>query len=607
VFENIKKELLISLIVAMLAGVFGFFLLHLPIEQTLSLGVFLLFILIFLFFMSSKEAKKIKKEEECKVEKVETSSSDVWEEKYHLLEKKYKSVLSKAEKLEKENKTTELFLASMSHEIRTPLNGIVGLTELLDGTELTSEQKEFVSMIRESSHNLNIIVNDILDVSKINAGKMELEHIPFDLFGKIEASVGVFIPKIEEKGIVLNLFTDPKIPHQVVGDPTRFSQVIINLVSNAVKFTERGGKIDVFAQYVKEKEDAITFKISVSDSGIGLTKEQQARIFEAYSQAEASTTRKAGGTGLGLTISSKIIKSMGSELHVQSKEGEGASFFFTLTLPKAKEQTKERVPVSGHLKVGLISLKPHPKSRWSKILQIYIEYYGAEFQHYQDIESLRLHCPDILLIDESAMDVETLKRFEDLSCKRVLMALSTQSSALAKDTRLFDEVVYMPVSFEKISKILQLKKTEGSLAASKTVEQQQEIDKETKSFKDIHVLVAEDNPINQKLIKVVLENFGLTVTMASNGEEALEYFKKEKFDIIFMDIQMPVMGGVEATKHILAYEKANGVEHTPIVALTANALSGDKEKYMAEGMDDYATKPLNIKVIETLVSKYCEV
>ena len=595
--KNIKKELLISVVSAMITGLFSYFLLDLKLEQSLVLSLF--FMVFFLLFFYSNENKFAKTQT--------GDTSETSDDRYQLLENKLKTVSAKAEKLEKENKTTELFLASMSHEIRTPLNGIVGLTELLDGTELTEEQREFVSMIRESSHNLNVIVNDILDVSKINAGKMELENIAFDLFAKLEASVGMFVPKMEEKGIVLNLFTNPKIPHHVIGDPTRLSQVIINLVSNAVKFTDKGGKIDLFAEYVKEKDDTVTFKISVSDSGIGLTKEQQERIFEAYSQAEASTTRKAGGTGLGLTISSKIIKSMGGELKVKSKEGEGSTFFFALTLPKAEQQNKAISDIFDGVTVGVVCSDRNPHSRWNMILQKYIEYYGAEYKNYRDKNIFTASCPDILLIDHTAIDTDTIASFEYLSCKRVLLTSSTQQSDLEKERQVFDEIVYMPVTFEKIGKILQLKEEKNLVAESKETVKRHEEKAQKKSFDNIHVLVAEDNPINQKLIKIVLENFGLRVTLASNGEEAYEYRKEGDYDMIFMDIQMPVMGGVESTQHILAYEKEQGLAHVPIIALTANALSGDKEKYMAEGMDDYATKPLDIKAIEQLVSKYCGV
>jgi CheY-like chemotaxis protein len=450
-----------------------------------------------------------------------------------------------------------------------------------------------------------VIVNDILDVSKINAGKMELENIAFDLFAKLESSVGMFVPKMEEKGIVLNFFTDPNIPQNIIGAPTRLSQVIINLVSNAVKFTDKGGKVDVFAEHVKEKGNTVTFRISVSDSGIGLTRAQQLRIFEAYSQAEASTTRKAGGTGLGLTISSKIVKSMGSELKVKSKEGAGSTFFFTLTQPKAQEHTKKVLNAFDQLKVGVVCSDKNPKSQWNMILQKYIQFYGADYQNYRDKNIFTASCPDILLIDHTTIETDTIASFEYLSCKRVLLTSSTLHTDLKIERQVFDEIVYMPITFEKIGKILQLKENENLVSRPEVIQKKPEEKAEKKNFENLHILVAEDNPINQKLIKVVLENLGLSVTLASNGEEAYEYRKEGIYDMIFMDIQMPVMGGVESTQHILEYEKEQALKHIPIIALTANALSGDKEKYMAEGMDDYATKPLDIKAIERLVNKYC--
>ena len=417
---------------------------------------------------------------------------DEGSEAYRLLEKKFKAASEKAEKLEHDKKMTELFLASMSHEIRTPLNGIIGLTEVLDGTELNAEQKEFVALIRDSSDNLRVIVNDILEISKLNSGKMELECIPFDVVRKIHASVELFRPRFDEKHIVQTLTIDPQIPSEVKGDPTRLSQVITNLVSNAIKFTEPGGSIDVSAKFVENKEGRIILKIAVKDSGIGLSKEQQTKIFDAYAQASASTTRKAGGTGLGLTISQKIVRSMGGELAVESEEGKGATFYFTVALKESEKPVAPEIPAEEHVSV------------------------------------------------------------------------------------------------------------EPEVVEAETVEEPPEAE-----AKPLEILVAEDNPINQKLIRIVLEKFGLNVSLANNGEEALEARKANRYDMIFMDVQMPVMGGVEATHKILEYEKENNLAHVPIIALTANALAGDREKYMSEGMDDYATKPLDIKVIENLVEKYC--
>jgi signal transduction histidine kinase/ActR/RegA family two-component response regulator len=471
---SFKNKVIFSILFSLVVGLFSFFLYHFTFVNSIGIG-FIIF--IFSLFLSLLNINK----RSSKVDKVDNDDEEDSDVKYRLLEKKFKAISEKAEMLEHEIKSTELFLASMSHEIRTPLNGIIGMTEVLDEMPLSREQKEYVSIIRESSNNLRVIVNDVLDVSKLNAGKMELESIPFDLFAKIEASVGIFKPKIDEKEITLEIFTDPMIPRQVIGDPTRLSQVIINLVSNALKFTDKDGKINVTSEYIDQENDEVTFKVSVSDSGIGLTKEQQEKIFEAYSQATASTARKSGGTGLGLTISNKIMNAMGSELEVESEEGEGATFFFVITM---KVDTQPSIPA-----------------------------------------------------EEKEVEV---------------------------------------------------------------VEKSQNLD-------DIHVLVAEDNPINQKLIKIVLENFGLNVTLTSNGQEAYEARINNKYDLIFMDIQMPVMGGVESTHSILEYEKENGEAHIPIIALTANALPGDKEKYISEGMDDYATKPLDVKIIEKLIRQYCNI
>jgi signal transduction histidine kinase/CheY-like chemotaxis protein len=469
--QTFKNKFIFSVLLSLAIGLLSFFYFNLTFTQSIAIGFIIVISSISISLLFTDKSTSI-------AHKNDEADNDV---KYRLLEKKFKAISEKADTLEHEIKSTELFLASMSHEIRTPLNGIIGLTEVLDDTSLSQEQKEYVSMIRESSNNLRVIVNDVLDVSKMNAGKMELESIAFDLFTKIEASVGIFKPKIEEKEISLNLFTDPMIPRQVIGDPTRLSQVIINLVSNALKFTDKGGKIDVLAEYIDQKNDEVTFKVSVCDSGIGLTQEQQEKIFEAYSQATASTTRKSGGTGLGLTISSKIMKSMGTELKVESEEGKGATFFFVVTM---KVDTKPSVQVE-------------------------------------------------------KKEVEVVEK--------------------------------------------------------------------TQSFDDMHVLVAEDNPINQKLIKIVLENFGLNVTLAANGQEAYEARVNGTYNMIFMDIQMPVLGGVESTHRILEYEKENGVEHIPIIALTANALPGDKERYISEGMDDYATKPLDVKILEKLITQYCNI
>jgi len=502
------------------------------------------------------------------------------------------------------NQAKDLFLANMSHEIRTPLNGIVGFTQLLKSTDPTPDQEEFISVIENSSDNLLAIVNDILDLSKIKADKIELESIPFNAIEKFESAIESYGARAAEKDIELGVFVDPDLPTPLIGDPTKISQIIVNLISNAIKFTSANGTIDVRIEKTDETEEDVTVKFSVKDTGIGITEEQKGKIFDAFSQADVSTSRKFGGTGLGLAISGKLTSFMGGKLDIESKEGEGSTFFFSLTLKKGElASTMQRPEMNGFV-VATILPQKDTDSLLARNLQEYVGVTEAKFVIYAGDELLKEKknvMPDLLFIDHTHCQQDgELEKYLDLNTRIVLFTTSDKKQLIESNMDKIDKIVYKPVNLTKTFKALEVVYSE----INKSEASDHEAQSETTLFTGLNVLVAEDNSINQKLILNILNKLGLEVTLANNGEEALHLRQDNNYDMIFMDVQMPVMGGIEATKAILAYEEKNRKHHIPIVALTANALQGDKEKYIKAGMDDYLSKPLVLEHLTQLLKKY---
>jgi signal transduction histidine kinase/CheY-like chemotaxis protein len=502
------------------------------------------------------------------------------------------------------NQAKDLFLANMSHEIRTPLNGIVGFTQLLKSTATTDEQEEFITVIENSSDNLLTIVNDILDLSKIKADKIELENIEFDPIEKFESAVESYAARAAEKEVEFNIFVDPELPSTIIGDPTKISQIIVNLISNAIKFTSEKGKVDVQIAKVAESEKYTTIKFSVTDSGIGINPEQQEKIFDAFSQADVSTSRKFGGTGLGLAISGKLVTFMGGKLKIESEEGKGATFFFTLSFIKAENDADRVIPDMSNFSVGLVVPNADTAMEMNRNLGCYIAYTKAQYKVYTEEEILEAKgtvLPDVLFVDQRYHQREgELKKYLDLDTKVILMLTGDKKRSIEGLDSYIDRLLYKPVNYTKTLKSLDVLYDKNM----KESKQKAPLEDAKAKYNNLNVLVAEDNSINQKLIERVLSDYGLKVTLVGNGMEALEARQIHKYDMIFMDVQMPVMGGIEATKAILEYEEQHRKHHVPIIALTANALSGDREKYINAGMDGYLSKPLELEKLSLLLQEY---
>ena len=500
-----------------------------------------------------------------------------------------------------------MFLANMSHEIRTPLNGIVGFTELLKDTDLHEEQREFIDIIEKSSENLLEIINNILDLSKIESNKLEIEEIVFNPMEEFESAVEVYAVRAAEKHIDLGCFIDPSLERPLKGDPTKIKEVVINLLSNAVKFTNSGGAIHVDVRRMpSEERNRAVVRFEVKDSGIGVTSEQKARIFEAFSQADTSITRKYGGTGLGLTISSRFVELMGGQLDLTSEPGKGTTFFFSLEFEEIETLNESNKGTFANINALILSSQTKKKIQ-ETYLKEYLDFYGVTYKIFHTIaemqEMQREINYDLLFIDYDFCEDEDLQVFEKAPSQLVLITKSYYMKKIdAMGMELF-KVLYEPLNNTKLKATLEAHDVEEFKQAKAKKARRRKFDEKTSKF-DAKILVAEDNIINQKLIKRTLAELGLDVTLASNGLEAFEKRKNGAFDLIFMDIQMPVLDGVEATQEILDYEEDFDATHVPIIALTANALKGDRERFMEAGMDEYTTKPLIRAEIISLLNQF---
>ncbi|WP_373069557.1 ATP-binding protein [Sulfurimonas sp.] len=534
----------------------------------------------------------IDEDEDTEASEIDLQTSAGTEKAYQLLEKIIERTKRDKILAQEASEAKSMFLANMSHEIRTPLNGIVGFTELLKDSGLQEEQSEFVEIIEKSSENLLEIINNILDLSKIESNKVEIEDIAFNPIEEFESAVEVYSVRASEKQIDVGCYIDPALEFPVKGDPTKIKEVLINLLSNAVKFTSNSGSINVeIKKEPCETEGKTRIRFEVQDSGIGVTSEQKAKIFEAFSQADTSITRKYGGTGLGLTISFRFIELMGGQLDLDSKPGEGTTFFFTIELEEIETLNDSTQGAFSNIK-ALILRDDHKSKKQDENLEKYLDYYGVKHSVFYNIDEVQNKDDyNFLFVDYSYTSDEELVHFGELSPSMIVLTKSSFMKKIESIGANIGKTLYEPLNISKVK--IALESYDASIVEKKKIQKaNRKKFAEGSSRFDADVLVAEDNIINQKLIKKTLEDLGMRVTIANNGLEAFAKRKDGKFDLMFMDIQMPFLDGTESTAEILEYEQTTGENHIPIVALTANALKGDRERFLAAGLDEYTTKPL---------------
>ena len=497
------------------------------------------------------------------------------------------------------------FLANMSHELRTPLNGVIGFARQLLKTQLTVNQVDFLQTIERSAGNLLNIINDILDFSKLEAGKLTLEHIPFDLRDCIDETLHLLAPSVHEKNLELSMMIDGEVPHEVIGDAMRLQQILTNLIANAIKFT-RQGNIEVQIQRTKEThqdENKVTLKIMISDTGIGISEHQQAQLFKAFGQADTSITRQYGGTGLGLVITQKLVREMQGCIDLVSVPNQGSTFWFTIELEKNTHSPISCLPLERLQQQSVLVYEQNDYAaracsqqlnQWKTQLSVAEtaqQWEGLLNKQYDNIIIGHSNCKNLQPLFKR---IKQARKFTD----NIIVLINSS------DPCLYDLLMTTGIK-HCLSKPINHKNLADALLSDKPVMtdlgQQKNLPPQVR--KDINVMAVDDNPANLKLISAMLVDRVHNVSTCIDGQQAVEQARDQQFDLIFMDIQMPVLDGINACMQIKD-NKTN--ENTPIIAVTAHVLPTEKEQFLQQGMDDCLAKPIDEIALQRIINKWTQ-